>query len=113
PASIAGEPGASAWVWVGPPLSASGPSWAFWPMMSLGCWLVIVQPEVFPIRLLPCELSAPPQSGPETVPVLPARIDPFRFTVFPASGRVPPPFAAVLPAIVELRTLTVGFVSPT
>ena len=80
--------------------------------MSVGCWLLIVQPAGFPIRLWPCEVRTPPQSGAETVPVLPARIDPFRFTVFPASGKVPPPFAAVLAVIVELRTLTVGWLRP-
>src|SRR6266545_5820390 len=84
PALIAGEPDSRACVWVGPPLSASTPSWGLWPMMSVG-WLVIVHPEVFPIRLWPCEVTGVAvtvlHSGPIPVVVLPARIVPLRFTV--------------------------------
>ena len=49
--------------------------------MSLGCGET-GHPAGFEIRLLPCEFSAPPQSGAVAVPVLPATIDPFRLTVF-------------------------------
>lgn len=51
PASSAGLFASSAWVRVGPPLSASGPSFGSCPVMLCAVVPLMVAPAVLPIRL--------------------------------------------------------------
>ena len=50
-ASIAGLPASRRWVLVGPPLSASGPSFASWPRILPVVTPLMVADDVFCIRL--------------------------------------------------------------
>ena len=67
----------------------------------------LIQPElpsVSPIRLLPCEVNVPRTSGPLAVPVFwTTRVLPM--VTVPLTLSMPPPLAAVLPAIVSSRAV--------
>jgi len=67
PASMAGLPGKSACVEVGPPLFVSGPSLGLMGATSEPSWspapALSAQPVALPIRLWPPEVSVPAQSG--------------------------------------------------
>src|SRR6185369_7817114 len=78
PLPIAGLPGKRAWVRVGPPLSASGPSSGFWPSKDIVVVsaLKALTTGVLPIRLV-VALTVPSEyrSEAETTAKFPARTD--------------------------------------
>ena len=103
PLSIAGLPLPRAWVKVGPPLSASGPSSGSTPVRLLPP--VSVAPLASPIRLK-LAVSLPLTSGPVAA-LLVAMMVLSAVAVVPASRFSPPPLAAaVLFANVELSRST-------
>src|SRR5262249_9537297 len=63
PASIAGLPGSSAWLSVGPSLSPRGPSFGSAPVMSPVAFPVIVQFRASWIRLQPADVRVPTQTA--------------------------------------------------
>ena len=100
---MAGLPAISAWVLVGPPLSANTSSFASAvvrsPVPPVG------QPVPMPTRLWPRELiPAPKQSSRAALPELPKTMVLFKVTV-PKILKTPPPEPAELPVKVELLTV--------
>ncbi len=67
PALMAGLPASSAWVCVGPPFSANGPSIGFVLILSVG-WLRKPLPLSF-VKLLPSEVTRPPSNS-KLIPIL-------------------------------------------
>ena len=107
PASMAGLPKISATVGVGPPLSASGPTFGSIKLV-LPTRVELVNPPALPtlpIRLLPWSTKTPATSE-SPKPVLPAMIV-FLSENRPLRTRTPPPvFDALLRTIVSLSRVT-------
>src|SRR5687768_2004793 len=98
PALMAGLPSNRAWVKVGPPLSASGPS----------CGGVLIWSPGPPPQVLSLERLLPEEVTPTQLPtVLPATIV-FLIVIVPPQLRRPPPLAAALLAIVLLVKVTLA-----
>src|SRR6266542_4979778 len=113
PASSARELASSAWVGVGPPLSRSGPICASLLVMSPVPALSAQALFTTPIRLCPCEVSAPEQSG-AAAPLLPAIRLFLRVSVLPAALSRPPlpPLAEFLATVTLLRVAVLAFATP-
>src|SRR5262245_56930248 len=111
PASMAGLPASRAFVWVGPPLSPSEPSFgsSFAPPVPVrSVPPKPVEPSVSPIRLVPCEVKVPSTSSLAVVVlVLPAMMVFLTLTV-PDWFQMPPPTRRDwLLKIVELSSVVV------
>src|SRR5438477_6447376 len=102
---MAGESKRRAWVAVGPPLNASGPSLGSAPMMLPVVLPLIVHPVLTRMRLLPWEVMVPPQSPPVAPNVLLATIESLRFVVSLAPR--PPERLQALAVMVVLVTVRV------
>src|SRR5687767_13755340 len=66
-------PGSSAWVWVGPPLSCSGPSSGFTLFWS-PAWVNDVAQDASLLRLLPSELNVPAGAAQLPPALFPSRV---------------------------------------
>src|SRR6266540_6128770 len=112
-ASSAGLVAPMAMVSVGPPLSASSPSFGSTFTWSLGFFAKVQNPEGFWTRLCPSETTFPKQSDPPPCAVLSARIVAAGLMVPLASMNTPPPESGKpgVPVPATLFAATVASVS--
>src|SRR6266540_987250 len=112
-ASSAGLVAPMAMVSVGPPLSASSPSFGSTFTWSLGFFAKVQNPEGFWTRLCPSETTFPKQSDPPPCAVLGARIVAAGLMVPLASMNTPPPESGKpgVPVPATLFAATVASVS--
>lgn len=96
---MAGLPSSSAWVKVGPPLLASGPSRG--SVLGRSPEATLSEQLPSPSRLCPSDVIAPEQSPPEALLAMVVLVR----VVSPPSLRIPPPDGELLPVTVVLVRL--------